>query len=187
MITGQEQPDAGALHDRRDGGAGLRGPEPRDAGRREERCGRRSPAARTTSSWASGKMNSRAYVASFNFLGTDQQKKVGMLSGGERNRVHLAKMLTQRRQRAAAGRADQRPGREHAARAGGGAGELRRLRRGRQPRPLVPGPHLPRTSWPSRATARCAGSRATGRTTRRTGRSGWGWMRSSRTGSSIGV
>ncbi len=39
-------------------------------------------------------MNSRAYVASFNFLGTDQQKKVGTLSGGERNRVHLAKMLT---------------------------------------------------------------------------------------------
>jgi sulfate-transporting ATPase len=39
-------------------------------------------------------MNSRAYVASFNFHGTDQQKKVGVLSGGERNRVHLAKMLT---------------------------------------------------------------------------------------------
>ncbi len=38
-------------------------------------------------------MNSRAYVASFNFLGTDQSKKVGVLSGGERNRVHLAKML----------------------------------------------------------------------------------------------
>ncbi len=41
------------------------------------------------------KMNSRAYVASFNFHGTDQQKKVGVLSGGERNRLHLAKMLTQ--------------------------------------------------------------------------------------------
>ncbi len=38
-------------------------------------------------------MNSRAYVARFNFSGTDQQKKVGTLSGGERNRVHLAKML----------------------------------------------------------------------------------------------
>src|SRR5512136_1737901 len=38
-------------------------------------------------------MNSRAYVAGFNFLGSDQQKKVGTLSGGERNRVHLAKML----------------------------------------------------------------------------------------------
>jgi sulfate-transporting ATPase len=38
-------------------------------------------------------MNSRAYVSRFNFSGTDQQKKVGVLSGGERNRVHLARML----------------------------------------------------------------------------------------------
>lgn len=38
-------------------------------------------------------VKSRAYCSSFNFKGTDQQKKVGMLSGGERNRVHLAKML----------------------------------------------------------------------------------------------
>ncbi len=40
------------------------------------------------------KINSRAYCASFNFLGAEQQKKVEVLSGGERNRVHLAKMLT---------------------------------------------------------------------------------------------
>ena len=39
------------------------------------------------------KVPSRAYVAGFNFKGSDQQKKVGVLSGGERNRVHLAKML----------------------------------------------------------------------------------------------
>ncbi|HEX4192089.1 MAG TPA: energy-dependent translational throttle protein EttA, partial [Stellaceae bacterium] len=39
------------------------------------------------------KMPSRAYVSLFNFRGSDQQKKVGQLSGGERNRVHLAKML----------------------------------------------------------------------------------------------
>ncbi len=38
-------------------------------------------------------VNSRAYVARFNFSGSDQQKKVGVLSGGERNRVHLSKML----------------------------------------------------------------------------------------------
>lgn len=38
-------------------------------------------------------MNSRAYCSAFNFKGADQQKKVGQLSGGERNRVHLAKML----------------------------------------------------------------------------------------------
>ena len=38
-------------------------------------------------------INSRAYTGAFNFKGSDQQKKVGQLSGGERNRVHLAKML----------------------------------------------------------------------------------------------
>ncbi len=38
-------------------------------------------------------MNSRAYCGAFNFKGTDQQKKVGLLSGGERNRVHMAKLL----------------------------------------------------------------------------------------------
>jgi ATP-binding cassette ChvD family protein len=41
------------------------------------------------------KINARAYCASFNFIGSDQQKKVGVLSGGERNRVHLAKTLTE--------------------------------------------------------------------------------------------
>jgi ATP-binding cassette ChvD family protein len=40
-------------------------------------------------------LNSRAYVGSFNFKGADQQKKVGLLSGGERNRVHLAKTLAE--------------------------------------------------------------------------------------------
>jgi energy-dependent translational throttle protein EttA len=42
---------------------------------------------------AGRKMNGRAYCGRFNFRGTDQQKKVGKLSGGERNRVHLAKLL----------------------------------------------------------------------------------------------
>jgi sulfate-transporting ATPase len=52
-------------------------------------------------------VNSRAYVSRFNFSGTDQQKKVGALSGGERNRVHLAKVL--REGANAAGRTDERP------------------------------------------------------------------------------
>jgi ATP-binding cassette ChvD family protein len=43
----------------------------------------------------SRKINARAYCSSFNFMGADQQKKVGVLSGGERNRVHLAKTLTE--------------------------------------------------------------------------------------------
>ena len=41
----------------------------------------------------SREMNARAYVAAFNFKGSDQQKKVSELSGGERNRLHLAKLL----------------------------------------------------------------------------------------------
>jgi len=41
------------------------------------------------------KVNARGYCSSFNFMGSDQQKKVGVLSGGERNRVHLAKTLTE--------------------------------------------------------------------------------------------
>ncbi|HET8929105.1 MAG TPA: energy-dependent translational throttle protein EttA [Acidimicrobiales bacterium] len=44
---------------------------------------------------AGHEVNGRAYVASFNFTGADQQKPVGVLSGGERNRVHLAKTLTE--------------------------------------------------------------------------------------------
>ena len=62
------------------------------------------------------KVPSRAYVSWFNFKGAAQQRKVGTLSGGERNRVHLAKLLQEGRQPAAARRADQRPRRRHAAR-----------------------------------------------------------------------
>src|SRR6201999_615653 len=40
-------------------------------------------------------MNTRAYAAKFGFAGQDQQKKLGVLSGGERNRIHLARMLKQ--------------------------------------------------------------------------------------------
>ena len=56
-------------------------------------CGRRFPAGSISSKLGKREVNSRAYCAAFNFKGADQQKKVGQLSGGERNRVHLAKML----------------------------------------------------------------------------------------------
>ncbi len=92
MITGQEEPDAGALRlgesvelayvdQSRDALDGSRTVwEEISDGDEQIKVGDRT-------------MNSRAYVASFNFKGSDQQKKVGTLSGGERNRVHLAKLL----------------------------------------------------------------------------------------------
>ena len=65
----------------------------RDALDATSRSGRRSQAAPTSSCIGGERMNSRAYVSQFNFTGSDQQQKVGSLSGGERNRVHLAKLL----------------------------------------------------------------------------------------------
>ena len=113
-------------------------------------------------------VNSRQYTAGFNFKGTDQQARIGKLSGGERNRVHLAKLL----------------------RSGGNlllldeptndldVDTLRaledallgipRLRDGHLPRPLVPGPRRhPRAGLRGRL-AGDAGSRATSRPTRST-------------------
>ena len=92
MITGQEKPDAGSLvvgdtvrlgyvdqsRDTLDGNKSVW--EEISAGEEILNIGARS-------------VQSRAYVASFNLKGSDQQKKVATLSGGERNRVHLAKML----------------------------------------------------------------------------------------------
>ena len=57
------------------------------------RSGRRSPAGSTSSRSASYETPSRSYVGRFNFKGSQQQQTIGELSGGERNRVHLAKVL----------------------------------------------------------------------------------------------
>ncbi len=92
MITGQEQPDAGTLtvgstvqiayvdqsRDTLDAGKTVY--EEISGGQDQLQFGRRA-------------VNARAYAAGFNFRGADQQKKVGTLSGGERNRLHLAKLL----------------------------------------------------------------------------------------------
>ena len=64
-----------------------------DARPRRAPSGRRSPAASDLIELGKREINSRAYVSSFNFRGSDQQKRVGDLSGGERNRLHLAKLL----------------------------------------------------------------------------------------------
>jgi ATPase subunit of ABC transporter with duplicated ATPase domains len=91
MITGQEQPDGGAIRlgdtvklayvnqsRELDGDKSIW--EEITGGQEQIELGKQL-------------INSRAYVSRFNFSGSDQQKKVGALSGGQRNRVHLAKML----------------------------------------------------------------------------------------------
>ncbi len=92
MITGSEQPDSGTL---RIGETVQMAyvDQSRDALDGGKSSGRRSPTAWTRSRSATAWLNSRAYTAGFNFKGSDQQKQVGKLSGGERNRLHLAKLL----------------------------------------------------------------------------------------------
>ncbi|MBU2498015.1 MAG: energy-dependent translational throttle protein EttA, partial [Proteobacteria bacterium] len=92
MITGQEQPTAGPIKI----GETVRlayVDQSRDALLPDRTIWEVISDAQETLELGSRQVNSRAYVARFNFLGTDQQKKVGTLSGGERNRVHLARML----------------------------------------------------------------------------------------------
>ena len=105
------------------------------------RSSRRSPAALDRSSLGKRKVPSRAYVRQFNFKGPDQEKKVGNLSGGERNRVHLAKLLKSGGNLLLLDEptndldVDMLRALEEA------HPQLRRLRGGHQPRPLVPRPH----------------------------------------------
>ena len=92
MITEQEEPDSGTIRIGETVAAGLRRSEPHARSEQID-LGRDLAAATDLLKLGKREVNSRAYVARFNFSGSDQQKKVGMLSGGERNRVHLAKML----------------------------------------------------------------------------------------------
>ncbi len=92
MITGQEEPDSGAI---RIGDSVKLAyvDQTRDALDPEKSIWEAISDGQDTIQLGKQQVNSRAYVARFNFSGSDQQKKVGMLSGGERNRVHLARML----------------------------------------------------------------------------------------------
>ncbi len=92
MITGQEQPSAGTL---RIGETVKLGyvDQSRDALDDKKSVWEEVSGGLDEIDLGKRKMQSRAYVAQFNFKGGDQQKKVGQLSGGERNRVHLANML----------------------------------------------------------------------------------------------
>ena len=92
MITGQESPDAGAIRI----GETVKlayVDQSRDALDPEKNIWEMISDGQDIIPVGSRQINSRAYVSRFNFSGTDQQKKVGALSGGERNRVHLARML----------------------------------------------------------------------------------------------
>jgi ATP-binding cassette ChvD family protein len=92
MLTGAEQPDSGELR---------LGPtvefgcvdQNRDALQPDHTVFQEISGGHDTLEMAGRKINARAYVARFNFRGPDQEKRVGDLSGGERNRVHLAKLL----------------------------------------------------------------------------------------------
>jgi ATP-binding cassette ChvD family protein len=92
MITGQEQPDAGAL---RIGDTVELAyvDQSRDALDPDKNVWQEISGGQDQIKLGDRSVNSRAYVAGFNFKGSDQQKKVGKLSGGERNRLHLAKLL----------------------------------------------------------------------------------------------
>jgi sulfate-transporting ATPase len=94
MITGQEGPDAGTF---RTGDTVELGyvDQSRDSLDPDKSIWQEISDGLDVVKLGNREVNSRAYVGRFNFSGTDQQKKVGMLSGGERNRVHLAKMLKQ--------------------------------------------------------------------------------------------
>ena len=92
MITGQEQPDGGAL--RLGDTVDLAYvDQSRDALDPEKSVWEEISDGEDQIDVGGRRMASRAYVAGFNFRSSDQQKKVGKLSGGERNRVHLAKLL----------------------------------------------------------------------------------------------
>ncbi len=92
MLTGQEKPDSGTL---KIGETVVMGyvDQSRDSLDSNKTVWEEISGGTDIIELGKTTMPSRAYVGSFNFKGSDQQKKVGLLSGGERNRVHLAKML----------------------------------------------------------------------------------------------
>jgi ATP-binding cassette ChvD family protein len=92
MITGQEKPDAGTIKTGETVKLGYMD-QSRDALDPNKNIWQMITDGKDQVELGKVSVNSRAYVARFNFSGSDQQKKVGMLSGGERNRVHLARML----------------------------------------------------------------------------------------------
>ncbi|GHF24032.1 energy-dependent translational throttle protein EttA [Kordiimonas sediminis] len=92
LITGQETPDAGSIEVGDTVQLGYVD-QSRDALDPNKNVWEEISEGNDVFYFGKTEINTRAYVGAFNFKGGDQQKKVGILSGGERNRVHLAKML----------------------------------------------------------------------------------------------
>jgi ATPase subunit of ABC transporter with duplicated ATPase domains len=92
MITGQEKPDAGTIKVGESVKLGYVD-QSRDSLDGKKSVWEEISGGNDVLYLGKREINSRAYCSAFNFKGGDQQKKVGVLSGGERNRVHLAKML----------------------------------------------------------------------------------------------
>jgi ATP-binding cassette ChvD family protein len=92
MITGQEKPDGGTIKVGESVQLGYVD-QSRDSLDGKKNVWEEISNGQDVILLGKREMNSRAYCSAFNFKGADQQKKVGQLSGGERNRVHLAKML----------------------------------------------------------------------------------------------
>jgi ATP-binding cassette ChvD family protein len=92
MLTGQEKPDAGKIEIGESVQMGYVD-QSRDTLNPEKTVWQEISGGNDVLYLGKREMNSRAYTGAFNFKGADQQQKVGTLSGGQRNRVHLAKML----------------------------------------------------------------------------------------------
>ncbi|ASM70945.1 MULTISPECIES: energy-dependent translational throttle protein EttA [Roseobacteraceae] len=92
MLTGQEKPDAGEI-EFGDTVELSYVDQSRDDLKADDNVWQAITGGAELISLGNAEVNSRAYCSSFNFKGGDQQKKVGLLSGGERNRVHMARLL----------------------------------------------------------------------------------------------
>ena len=140
MITGQEKPDSGAIKIGETVELGYVD-QSRDALDANKTVWEEISGGADVLYLGKREINSRAYCGAFNFKGSDQQKKVGMLSGGERNRVHLAKMLKSGANLLLLDEPTNDLDVDTLARARRGAAGFRRLRGHHQPRPLLPRPH----------------------------------------------
>ena len=180
MLTGQEEPDAGAVSY----GDTVKlsyVDQSRDALDAQKTVWEEISGGAEVIHLGEAQINSRAYCGAFNFKGSDQQKTVGLLSGGERNRVHMAKLLKE------GGNVllldeptndldvETLRALEDAIEDFAGCAVIISHDRFFLDRSAP-------TSSPSRATPMSSGSRATSRTTRRTRRSGWGRRRCGRRG-----